>query len=112
MILKDNDHVSVNYTVTGIPHPNITWFRTKNGFSSKQIAVCPSNVNHCTLTGPEKITKNIFLVLEVEYPADDDVTYTCQATNEMGSANKSFTITVYSKSFNRTKMLHKVVAEI
>ncbi len=100
IILKENDHVSVNYSVTGIPRPNIAWFRTKNGFPSKQIAVCPSgNSSKCKVSSlrDEKIAKNLFNVLEVEYPADDDITYICQATNDVGKANKSFTIRVYSE---------------
>ena len=97
--LKENDHVSVSYSVSGIPSPNITWFITKNGLPSKQIALCPSNVIHCKLSSwrNEETTKKLFRVLKVEYPADDDITYTSQATNELGKANKSFTIRVYSE---------------
>lgn len=96
----ENDDVSVHFSVTGTPDPNITWFRTgKNGSSSKQIAACPSKLSDCKISSLryKDVTKNMFRVWKMAYPDDDGIRYTCLAKNSVGETFKYFTIKVYSK---------------
>ena len=103
VILKEKDPIFVHYSAIGTPQPEIAWFKSKNGLLLEQIATCPPKQISCSNLNrrrQEKITRNVFKILEVEYPADDNITYTCQLTNFMGNTTNSFTIKVYSEYIN------------
>lgn len=101
IIMKEYDDLTVSYSVHGIPQPITAWLKSKNGLPAEKIIACSSNSSYCILSRwrEKKIFKNSFRfsVLKVEYPTEDNVTYTCSATNNFGKASKSFTIRVHGE---------------
>ncbi|XP_028408434.1 fibroblast growth factor receptor 3-like [Dendronephthya gigantea] len=101
IMMKEYDDLTISYSVHGIPQPNTVWLRSKNELHAEKIIACSSNSSHCILSRwrEDKISKNSFRfrILKVEYPRDDNVTYSLSATNKFGKASKSFTIRVHTK---------------
>ena len=96
----ENENIFVNYSVSGLPYPDIKWFKSINGLPLKEIAKCPGHAKQCKMSSLSRkisITKHSFSISNLDYAADDNVTYTCKATSKVGMANKSFTIRIYSK---------------
>ena len=99
MILKEGEDFHLKYTVFGVPIPNITWFRSKNGMTQELIKECPGrNIENCLENDVgSTITRNSFTILAVKYPDNDNITYSCLAENSEGKAIKSFKIGVHSE---------------
>ena len=80
-------------SANGFPRPTMSWLRVVNG----QSLTISQSSKYSIVTAPVG-TENVTSTLTVANTAiDDAVSYTCNATNQAGSADSTGTLTVQSE---------------
>ena len=96
----ENDNVSFTYSIAGNPYPNIVWFQ-KSGKKEKQLQVCKQK--SCRMPDWEDqnifITNSSFMITNLLYPNDNNVSYICLISNVFGNVSKWFSLFVQCKYF-------------
>ena len=103
--VNEDNSVTFNCSASGIPAPNISWFRVDQNGSTTDItdarfSISPSQVNDNYELSDSRGTG--FLVtsqLTVLTTQDEDSgKYQCQAENDVGNTTREFELVVQSKS--------------
>ena len=91
--VNENSTVTFQCTGTGVPEPEITWYRngvliTAARFSQSEPIIDSSSLIY-------SVTRS--LTLDNAVDTDTDTGYSCTASNSVGSASESFGLTVNCK---------------
>ena len=91
--VNENSTVTFQCTGTGVPEPEITWYRngvliTDDRFSQSGPMLDSSSLIY-SVTGS--------LTLNNAFDTDTDTNYSCTANNSAGSTSESFSLTVNCK---------------
>lgn len=96
---KERDDISLFYNVSSHPVSNIYWWKSTDGVNYKLIARCLKSNQRCKdYEGKENITKTLFSIKDVQFPADNNVFYKLNAMNTKGNDSKAFQIQVLGKA--------------
>ena len=100
-IAIDNTSVNISCTATGVPIPNITWYRIRDdvGLDKRPLDTEPRimfNTASCQLLDNEVYEKNQIIIFQ-QVNMSDTGTYSCEASNSVGNTSNEFNITVQCK---------------
>ena len=98
-VREERDNISLFYNVSSHPVSNIYWWKSRDGVNYKLITHCLESDQGCEdHDGKEHITKTLFSIKDVKFPADNNVFYKLNATNTKGNDSKAFQIQVLGKA--------------
>ena len=98
IVVKEHGNIFFTYNVIGKPHPQITWFKERNGKIEKIAWFQPnSNLSYSKIPG---ITEDRFSIKELNYDVDHNVTYICQAWNGFKNSTRKFSVWIKSEYRN------------
>ena len=98
IVVEKNDRV-MNFSVSGTPIPDVSWYKYVNGKEKEHITKCIGRTNTCSPTNIKdiEVTPKSFVIKNASYLRHDNVTYICRATNVKGHDESKFTMIVKSK---------------
>ena len=94
--VNENSTVTFQCTGTGVPEPDITWYRNGNELSTSSRITINSG---SPIQDDSTLIYQVSASLEISPVADNDsdTTYTCTASNIAGSASDQFALDVLGK---------------
>ena len=97
-IAIDNTSVNISCTATGVPIPDITWYRIRDdvGLDKRPLDTEPRIIFNTASLDNEIYEKNQNIIFQ-QVNMSDTGTYSCEANNSVGNTSNEFNITVQCK---------------